>query len=192
MLGTGLIALSSLFSYGFILAGKWRCLMNAPERHAAKWLIFSCMLCLVIGPALNILTSMGGEGAQNYKQIRKIQEGTADLKFNSVGGILQLLGTVLSIVSALVFVLFLRAIACCFSSRILLAIIYLYLLYSALLLGITGQLFFASPKSLTRPDVALALGVGWLLSGLGYLFVVFVTRICIARGTALIRSPLAV
>src|SRR6266699_2741301 len=40
MLAIGLIGLSSLFSYGFILAGKWRCLMNAPERHAAKWLIF--------------------------------------------------------------------------------------------------------------------------------------------------------
>src|SRR5260370_21264952 len=121
MLGIGVLALTSLFSYGFILAGKWRCLMNAPERHAAKWLIFACMLCMVIGPVLNILFSLGGEGANNYKQLRQIREGAAVVRFDSVGSILQLVGTVLSLASSVLFVLFLRAVGCCFNNRFLVA-----------------------------------------------------------------------
>jgi hypothetical protein len=191
MLGGGLLVLSSLFSYGFILAGKWRCLMNAPERHAAKWLMFACLLCMVIGPVLNILFSLAGEGANNYKQLRNVPEGAAVLKFDSVGSILQLLGTVLTVISSALFVLFLRAVGCCFNNRFLVTVIHLYLVYAALLIGITGQLVYTSPRTLTKPEVLLGWGAAWVIGGLGYVFVVFLTRICIAHGAGRIRSPLA-
>lgn len=190
MLGAGLIGLSSLLGYGFILAGKWRCLMSAPERNGAKWLVFSCILCMVIGPVLNVLCSLGGEGYNNYKQLRYVREGTADVKFDSVGSILQLVGAVLSVISSKFFLLFLRAVGCCFNNRFLVTVIHLYLLYSALLLGVTGQIIYASPRALTRPEILLGLIAGWVLSALGYVFVVFLTRICIAHGTCHMRSPL--
>jgi len=189
--GVLLIGVTSLLSYSLILAGKWRCLMNAPERHAARWLIFSCMLCMVIGPVMNILTSLGGDGANNYKQLQHYKEGI-HLTFNSVGSILQLLGTILSVVSTTLFILFLRAVGCCFRSRFLTSMIHLYLLFSALLIGVTAQLIFALPRTLARPEVLLGLAAGWLICVLGYVFLVFFTRVCIATGSSRIRSPLAV
>jgi hypothetical protein len=189
--GLLVIGVSSLASFSLVLAGKWRCLMNAPERNAARWLIFACMLCMVIGPFMNILTSLGSDGANNYKQFQHYKEGV-HLKFDSVGGVLQLLGTILSIVSTMLFVLFLRAITCCFRSRFLTSIIHLYLLFSALLIGVSAQMLFAMPQTLTRPEVILGLLAGWLAWTAGYVFLVFSTRICIASGSARIRSPLAV
>jgi hypothetical protein len=189
--GVLVIGVTSLLSYSLILAGKWRCLMNAPERHAARWLIFGCMLCMVIGPVMNILTSLGGDGANNYKQMQHYKDGI-HLTFDSVGGILQLLGTILSIVSTLLFVLFLRAVTCCFRSKFLTSMIHLYLLFSALLIGVTSQLLFALPRTLTRPEVFLGLAAAWLACVLGYVFLVFCTRVCIATGSSRIRSPLAV
>jgi hypothetical protein len=189
--GVLLIGVMSLLSYSLILAGKWRCLMNAPERHAARWLIFGCMLCMVIGPVMNILTSLGGDGANNYKQFQHYKEGV-HLTFDSVGTIIQLLGTILSLVSTTLFVLFLRAVACCFRSKFLTSIIHLYLLFSALLIGVSAQMIFVMPRVMTRPEVFLGLAAGWLACVLGYVFLVFCTRVCIANGSSRIRSPLAV
>src|SRR5262249_36979461 len=82
LLGVGIAVISSLVSYGFLITGKLRCLMNAPERCAAKWLMFCCILCLATGPALNILSSLTGEGAQNIKELRKGgKQGIAQLEF---------------------------------------------------------------------------------------------------------------
>lgn len=189
--GILLIGVASLASYSLVLAGKWRCLMNAPERYATRWLIFACMLCMVVGPLMNILTSLGGDGANNYKQFQHYKDGV-HLTFDSAGSILQLLGTVLSIVSTMLFVLFLRAIACCFRNRFLTSMIHLYLLFSALLIGVTAQLLFGMPHALTRPEVLFGLAGGWLTCVLGYVFLVFSARICIATGSSRIRSPLAV
>src|SRR5260370_2571221 len=59
--GLGVMGLAGMVSYAWIMMGKWRCLMNAPERHNAKWLMFASMTCIVMGPALGGLSaSLGG------------------------------------------------------------------------------------------------------------------------------------
>jgi hypothetical protein len=191
LLTVGFILLSSLFSYAMILRGKWKCLMNAPERHAAKWLIFACMLCMVLGPVLSIFTSVGGEGAQNYKSLGKGRDGIAEVKFEGVGGIIQIIGSVLSMASTVFFILFLRAVAVCFESKTCINLIHVYLGFSALLIGTTVQMTL-TPRALMRLDVLLALGAGWLLSGLWYIALIVGVRMMITTRLAQMRPILEV
>src|SRR5262249_9778774 len=143
LLGAGIVVISSVLSYGFVIAGKLRCLMNAPERCAAKWLMFCCILCLVTGPALNLLSSISGEGAQNIKQLKKGgKQGIAQLQFKGPTGIMQLASMGLNACSFVLFLLFLRAVARCFSAQVCTVAIYLFLGFSGILLALTIQLAF--------------------------------------------------
>jgi hypothetical protein len=191
LLTIGFILLSSLLSYAMILRGKWRCLMNAPERHAARWLIFACMLCMVLGPALNIITSVAGEGAQNYKSLGKGRDGFAEVKFEGVGGILQVVGYVLSMVSTVLFILFLRAVTVCFESKAWQHLINVYVGYATLLIGTTVQMML-NPRAMMRTEVLLALFVGWVLSGIGYFTLIIGVRFLITTRLAQMRPILEV
>src|SRR5439155_1699399 len=52
----GLAALGTCgtFSWWTVLSGLLRCLLHSPERLGVRWFIFVCMLCLAIGPILNV------------------------------------------------------------------------------------------------------------------------------------------
>jgi hypothetical protein len=189
--GIGFLGLASLISYGFIIAGKWRCIMNAPERHAAKWLMFLCILCLLVSPALHIIFSLSGEGAENYRYVRQHgKEGLAELKIDGTAGAMQLISTGLGLASTLLFVLFLRAVACCFKSQACLWNIHLFLGYACLLIGITVQMILSSQRLLFRPDVLLVVGCGWLVFLFWYVTVIVSVRVGITRGLSRVHSPL--
>jgi hypothetical protein len=190
--GSLLMGASAFISYGMIMVGKWRCLMSSPERRAAKWLMFTCMLCLLVGPVLNGIFSVTGAGADNYRALKKGRDGVADVKFEATGAILQLVGAALSLASTVLFVLFLRAVGSCFNSKTLVNGIHLYLLYVALLIGGTVQVSLNEGRALAKPDVVMALGLGWLGLALGYVLIIVATRICILTGLDRVRSPLAV
>jgi hypothetical protein len=182
---------TSLISYGMVMAGKWRCLMGAPERRAAKWLMFTCMLCMLVGPMMNVAFSVFGAGADNFRAIKKGYDGVEDVKFESTGAILQLVGFAMSLSSTVLFVLFLRAVGSCFNSNVLVSAIHLYLLYLALLVGGTVQVSLMGPKTLMKPDILLALALGWLGFVVGYVVIIVATRICIFNGLNRVQSPLA-
>jgi hypothetical protein len=182
---------SSLISYGMVMVGKWRCLMSAPERRAAKWLMFTCMLCMLVGPAMNVMFSVGGAGADNFRALKKGYDGMEDVKFESTGAILQLVGLAMSMSSTVLFVLFLRAVGSCFNSKVLVSAIHLYLLYLALLVGGTVQVSLLGPKVFMKPDIIMALGLGWLGFVVGYVLIIVATRICIFNGLNRVQSPVA-
>ncbi|MFL5242757.1 MAG: hypothetical protein ACJ8FY_11670 [Gemmataceae bacterium] len=190
--GIGFLGLASLISYGFIIAGKWRCIMNAPERHAAKWLMFLCILCLLVSPSLHLIFSLSGEGAENYRHMRQHgKEGLAELKIEGTAGAMQLVSTGLGLASTLLFVLFLRAVACCFKSQACLWNIHIFLGYACLLIGLTLQMVLSSQRLLFRPDVLLVVGAGWLLFVCWYVVVIVSVRVGITRGLSRVHSPLA-
>jgi hypothetical protein len=190
--GTGIVVISGLISYGMILAAKRRCVLGAPERHGAKWLIFACILCLLLGPAISFLTSLSGEGSQNYKAMRNGKEGIAELQFTSAGSIAQLASFVVSTASEVFFILFLRAVARCFSNEFCTWFATLYLIFTCLLLGGTVQVVMLIRDSVTlHPQALIGLGLAWLLNGVFYIVLILLTRVCIGNGLSKIRSPLA-
>jgi len=54
LVGTLVLGLTAVFSYGLVLTGQWRCLMYAPQSQNAKELMYVCINCVVIGSLLNV------------------------------------------------------------------------------------------------------------------------------------------
>src|SRR5204863_2302728 len=59
-IGLAILKVSGLLAWGLILAGQWRCLMSSSERKGARWIIFFCMTCVVMGPVLHMVAWFGG------------------------------------------------------------------------------------------------------------------------------------
>lgn len=178
----GFLGLATLLIYGLVIYGKWRCVMNAPERHGAKWMMFACILCMLVSPALGFVFSLSGEGAENYKYLKQGNQGWLDVKFTTTGGAMQLVSTGAGLASTVFFVFFLRSVARCFNSDFCVGLIYVYLIYFCLLVGFTAQIAFHLERLLGRPDLVLGLIGGWVLAALWYVTVVFSVRATILRG----------
>jgi hypothetical protein len=190
-LATGFLGLASLVSFGFIVAGKWRCAMNAPERYAAKWLMFLCLMCLLTSPVLHFAFSLSGQGAENYQQMRQHgRVGLAEVKLEGLAGIMQLVSSGIGLASGLFFVLFLRAIARCFNSNFCVWSIHLFLVYSCLLIGVSLQALMNVHGLASRPEVLMLLGVGWLFGSAWYVFIIVSARVSIGHGMRQNYSPL--
>ena len=181
-MGLGLFGLLSLYCYGCVLVGHWRCLMNVPERRGARWLMFGCLTCILAGPALNFASNLTGvekgvkweRGIAGVKELRMTKEGTI-MAVGSAG--VQALGGIL-------FILFLRAVAGCFEDRSRITLVNVYLVLSIVL--IVGTVFL----TVTARDFegllkrALLLAAAMLENFLGYLFVIGMVRGGITRGLA--------
>jgi hypothetical protein len=189
-LGLGFLAVVSLFSYGLIISGKWRCLMNAPERFAAKWLMFGCLFCLIIGPSMNVFLSVAGEGSANVRHLQKGKAGLANIEFTSATVMMQLASIGLTVASTTFFVLFLRAAALCFQSQACVWLVNLYLMFTCLLVGVTVQSILGMSKAVANPELLMLLLGGWFIWGLWYLVAIVSVRSMIIQGLSNVRSPL--
>jgi hypothetical protein len=186
--GLGVLSLIGLFAYGMLLAGKWRCLLGAPERNHSKWLMFACMACIVMGPALNIVT--GWAGLKKRPEFKQGAAGFKQVKYTELGGPMQIASVGLSLGAIVFFVLFLHSVARCFEDKACTALIALYLTFTALLTGASLYLIFAAPKLLIKPPVLMGLGGGWVISAIWYLVLIAKVRTCIIHGLKQIKSPL--
>src|SRR5262245_59714438 len=104
--GLGVITLTCLFGYGSIVIGYWRCLVNVPERNGARWLLFTSMTCVLMGPAINTAASFVMEKGI---ELKRGPEGLAHIEFTPFAKKLQIAGALTSMLSLVCFMLFLRA-----------------------------------------------------------------------------------
>jgi hypothetical protein len=187
-LGLGLTTLLGPLGYGMIAMGKFRCLMNAPERFHCRWLMFACMACLLMGPALNVTASF--TGLSKAPELKRGPEGFRNVEFTKLGGAMQAVSGVIGLGSLVLFVLFLRAVARCFEDELQVALANLYLGITAFVAAGTLSLGFGAWHVLIKPPVLIGLATIWFLLFLGYLYLIMTTRGCIARGLAKLRTPL--
>jgi len=188
-LGIGLSTVIFPVGYGLIAVGKWRCLMNAPERFHCRWLMFACMACVLMGPALNLTSSF--TGLQTAPELKGGPEGFKKVEFTTLGGALQLASAILALGSLVLFVLFLRGIARCFEDQACIRLNDLYLTFLAALAAASVHSGFNVMEIIsTKPIILAVLGVGWLLAFVGYVFLIMNMRACIRNGLASMRAPL--
>jgi hypothetical protein len=174
--------LAIMTSYGMLITGQWLCLMHAPERCGAKWMMFSAMTCLVAAPVLNITASIlvDQELARTHKRqdhtatgiMRGVREYPQALEEPDIYGYLRLSGTGLGMLSSLFFILFLRSVGRCFEDRTRALLAEIYPIFTVLLTTGMFYLFYAGLEMRTDPSVVLALGGGWLLNFFFYLFLI--------------------
>jgi hypothetical protein len=186
--GIGLPMVIAPLGYGLIAIGKWRCLMNAPERFHCRWLMFGCMACLLMGPAINITSSV--TGLQTAPELKRGPEGFRQMKFTQLGAGLQIASGIIAFGSLILFVLFLRGCAKCFENRARIWLTNLYLAFLVALIGASVYVGFRIDHYFNKPLVLIGLGAGWLLVFLGYLVLILIIRSGIACGLQSVRSPL--
>ncbi len=183
-----IIGLLYVVSLCTIIAGQWKCLW-APERHWAKQLVFASLSCFVICQLLwgvnRMILWFGGEMA-NFA----------------------LAYEVLGLISLVIFVLFLRAVACCFDNAVRVWSVNLFFLLVALVVagsyytGYEWEDFVRVVKDLwlsvkegrmvwgKDTQGVLGLGLGWVLIAVWYIMLVWSARGSVIRGLRLRRSPL--
>jgi hypothetical protein len=193
--------LTILTSYGMLLTGQWLCLMYAPERCGAKWMMFSAMTCLVAAPVLNITASflVDQELVRAHKKpdhsatgiMRGVKDYPQALEEPDIYGYLRLAGSGLGVLSSLFFILFLRSVARCFEDRTRVLLVDGYLIFSVLLTGGTFYLFYGGQGMVADALLALALAGGWLLCFLYYLFLITSLGNCVMAAQPGTRSPLS-
>jgi hypothetical protein len=167
----GICIVGGLWSLILVVSGKIQCVLNAPERCGAKWIMFGSILCFVFGPALNIVSNFVGVDSKrkappNAKAAAVLMHDLSDLSQSMVQlqprAYLSLAGHLSSIASTVLFVIFLRQVARCFHDGPRMRLAEFYLLFNALLLA--GSIWlFLHVVNILKDTVLPVLGPGFVL-----------------------------
>ncbi len=201
--GIGILFLLGVLSLSLIIKGQIGCLLSAPERCGARWLMFASALCVIVGPALNLTASFVGTSAKRPSAPlgTKHTDAAAEVRvalraygesllMRDTRAYISLVGDAAGLLSGIFFVLFMRAVARCFNDTVRMRIAELYLVVSGLLFAATVFLFLKPQEFLRHPGWVMGLGSGWVVAGLWYILLLLSTSACIAEGLARRRSPL--
>ncbi len=200
--GMGILFLMGLGSMALIVKGNVRCLVSAPERCGARWLMFASTLCVVVGPALHLvsalvaspmkpaaITKSNGPAEQVTLALHRYGDSLQD---RDTRACVALGGVVANVFSGVFFVLFLRAVARCFHDTGRMRVAEFYLLFNGLLAAASVYCFLNPLTLLANPRFAAALAGAWATSGLGYLLLLLNTSACIFEGLSRRRPVLEI
>ena len=90
--------------------------MGAAERNGARWFMFTCIVCVFLGPMFHIASGIASWQAVN--DLRANPHRFESFQLNPIGQWLQLIGFGISMLYPLCFVLFLRAVAMCLGAAV--------------------------------------------------------------------------
>ncbi len=190
-LAVGLLCICVLWGYGKILLGQWMCLKYAPERCGARWVMFACITCMLMGPTCNTICSFGG-----VQQAADFRRGPRDFKmpkFDPSVRNMQIGCSAISLLSYVLFMIFLRSVARCFGDTGRATHVVIFLLVQAALFALSVFIVYDTieeQKLRFDPEILMFLGIGWLVSGIWYLYLIFSIRMCIKEGLQWLQSPL--
>jgi hypothetical protein len=190
-IGLGILSVVGVFGYLITLAGHWRCLHGASERHGARWMMFFCLTCLFAAPALNIAAGIGG-GMQRGPDLQKGARTFRDIQFTARARYMQMAGAAASLLYSLFFLLFLRAVARCHASSAHVMLVNFFLVFVGVLVGLTVYVGYMSFRDLIREenDPRLWIAGAWGICLIFELFLIGAIRSCIIKSMARVRSPL--
>jgi hypothetical protein len=189
-IGAGVLKVAGLLSWGLILAGQWRCLMSSTERRGARWVIFFCLTCVVMGPVLHMLAWFGGlstpirwtGGPQAFQGLK--------LKFTLMGLYVMCASLITSGLYKLSFWYYLQTVAACMGASK--ARIFVWL-YGVLVLGVAGATAWWLFGDLHRnrfTDLAPWIALGWVSVAAYWVMMIVVVKFAIEQTVALIYDPM--
>src|SRR5207253_1981983 len=76
VVGWILAGVGAVLWYWLVFTGQWHCLTYAPQRHAAKELLFCCFFCLLVGPA----ALAAGHFLRGEESYQSVAEGLVSLR----------------------------------------------------------------------------------------------------------------
>jgi hypothetical protein len=181
LIGVLTLALTGLLSYGLILIGQWRCLMNAPQQPNTREFLHVCLYSILLALILNVM-GVCLDGSRTYAALQRGGVDLATFDAGSTGNLLQAGAAGLGLFSSLLFSQFLRNVARCFNARNQMGRVDTNLAFVALLLGGSIGTLFWSYRAAFRPEVLPWLLGGWLACVVWHLVLVSGVRGCVAEG----------
>ena len=188
--GLGLLSIVGMLSFGIIMGGKWRCILNASERNGCRWLMFVCLASLAMSVALSILSSVSGLKIQPEFSRGVIGLGRA--RFTTAGIIFNLGSVGLSMAYTCTFALFLRSVAQCMDSRWHVRMVDLFLsFFVPLALASVYLAYTVLTSEQNVLKLVLLVGVGWVACFIYWLVMIVLVRSCILKTLERVRDPIA-
>jgi hypothetical protein len=194
ILGLAGLGFAMLYYVYLTVRGHWNCLMNAPERYAAKWLIFAAILFRVVSPTFGFAAGFlsigmappetshrsGKPPASTAEYVTDLQTYPERMTEDERSSWLMVASGLVSLASDVAFILFLRAVARCFEDdlRVRLADIYLFYVIALFVAGLVVQ--FTAPDLRNNPLYFLAVAAAYGVAFLWYLGMLVSTSTCIA------------
>jgi hypothetical protein len=188
--GIGILSVVGILSFGVIMGGKWKCMINASERNTCRWLLFLCLASLAMAAALSVLSSLAGVKVQ--PEFSRGVVGLKQMRFTTAGIIFNLASASLSVAYTCLFALFLRAVAKCMDSRWHVRMVDLFLSFFVPLTLASGFVvfrLFAGDQHAMK--LLLMLGVGWVACFIFWLVMIALVRSCILKTVQRVREPMA-
>jgi hypothetical protein len=190
--GLGLLSVSSILAQILILAGQWKCCLNASERGWARWWMFICLVTLAMGPAMSLGSQLGG--LQRAPELARGAAALHQMKYTTVGVVLQVTSYGMGMLYVIAFCLFLQAAAQCMQSRQHVTMVNLFLAFFVPLSCVTGYLtvrLTVDPTQITKMVKPLAfVGIGWAASLFLWLIMIALVRSCIIKTMKRVRNPM--
>jgi len=180
LIGLVIIGMITAVGYRFSIAGKWRCLLNAPERNGLRWVMFACITGIVTAPIFHTtayLTSGPVHGDLQEHDVVYLKK----VKLNSTQAALQLAGAGSVLLSSVALLVFFRRTAHLFSAFKLMHVVDLTLLALIPLLGISLAVFFDPHVVSRHPVVLTGIEFSWLTWAILHLLLNLRTRSCIEK-----------
>jgi hypothetical protein len=173
--------------------------MHAPEEHGAKWWMFASILCILVGPSLNVAAPFSSSSTRTaYSNSKSAEvaaltnEIEAYKKFqeaHEVSSYLKMAGSMASLLSTVFFVLFLRAVAQCLGNESQMRWCEWYLLLNGVLVGVFLTMFLGIGITGEAVIVLLmALAAGQVLALVLYVFLIITTSVIISTHLGRIRG----
>ncbi len=187
--GLAVLGLGSFFSYWLIWVGELKCMIYAPEREAARWIMFFCMTTLCASPVLSLIPRL--PGVPQMAELKKGARGEIKVEMTRTGMLLQGTSEMLAYGHSILFTLFLRAIAVGLRSKPHINLVNLNLAITLALIGFTLYLRLGVKDIEKHLPLVLACVGLWLLQTIFWITLLVLVRGLIESRMANLKSPFA-
>lgn len=188
-LGGGIQGLASLAAWLTVINGQFECCMNVTERRGARWVIFFCLCCVVMGPLLKFTAWFGGLATPIRWNLGP--EGFAQVRFTMAGVFLMAAGVISAGLYWISFWWFLVTVTACLEAPRARRFVLAYFPVMATAVALPAWLAFGSvPRGLFMPLLFALPGV-WLFAWLYWVALLVTVKKTIEQTTQLTSDPLS-
>ncbi len=188
-IGLAVLKITGLLSWGLILAGQWRCLMSSSERKGAKWVIFFCMTCVVMGPVLHMLAWFGGLSStpiHRWGGPQAMQSAT----FSVLGKYLMCASLITSGLYKISFWYYLHTVASCMGASKAKLFVTGFILAVVGMAGFTCWWWLGHLHVNLFNDLQLWIAVGWVSVSVYWVVMIVVVKVAIEQSMAEVHNPM--
>ena len=186
-IGLAVLNLSWLFAWGLIVGGHFQCLMSSTERHGAKWIIFFCLTCVIMGPALYFLSWFAGMSTPMNWQLGLA--GAQKIRFNTLGLGMLVGSAIADGLYMLSFWYYLAVVAKCIRSQSAILMVGMYALVLGSAVAVTAFLIMNLDNVKHDPRLAIAAAGAWCVVGIYWFAMVGVVKVAIDRTMKMVGKP---